>query len=203
MEVLGHQAGWLALQSGMAVCADTVLIPEIPNDLQKVAAKLREKEKSGRMPSLIVVAEGARPKNGAEPYNSADLESSHALRKSLSPLSDPRFGEGSRVIEHSGVAAHGVALKLQQLTDRETFPLVLGQLVRGGAPTAVDRQLGLGYGAGAVRALHDGKSGVMVAFQPPDLKFVPLAEAINKVRTVPVDSEFVQIARSLGIALGD
>ena len=102
-----------------------------------------------------------------------------------------------------GAAAESVALKLQQLTDYETFPLVLGQLVRGGAPTAVDRQLGLGYGAGAVRALHDGKSGVMVAFQPPDLKFVPLAEAINKVRSVPADSEFIKIARSLGICLGD
>ncbi len=67
----------------------------------------------------------------------------------------------------------------------------------------MDRQLGLGYGAGAVRALTDDKSGVMVAFQPPDLIFVPLAEAINKVRTVPANSVFVQIARSLGIALGD
>jgi 6-phosphofructokinase len=203
VEVLGHQAGWLALQSGMAVCADAVLIPEIPYDLQKVAAKLREKEKSGRMPSLLVVAEGAGSKNGAEPYHPARLESSDALRKSLSPLSDPRFGQGSRVIEHSGLAAHAVALKVQQLTDLETFPLVLGQLTRGGTPTAVDRQLGLGYGAGAVRALHNGKFGVMVAFQPPDLQFVPLTEAINKVRTVPVDSEFLQIARSLGIALGD
>ena len=202
VEVLGHQAGWLALQSGVAVCADAVLIPEIPYDLRKVAAQLREKEKSGRKPSLVVVAEGARPKNGGEPSN-ASMPESHNLRKSLSPLSDPRFGEGARVIERSGLAAESVALKLQQLTDYETFPLVLGQLVRGGAPTAVDRQLGLGYGAGAVRALRDGKSGVMVAFQPPDLKFVPLAGAINKVRTVPADSEFIKIARSLGICLGD
>ena len=89
------------------------------------------------------------------------------------------------------------------MTDQETYPLVLGQLARGGTPTVVDRQLGLGYGAGAVRALKSGQSGVMVVFQPPDLKFVPMAEAINKVRTVPADSEFVQIARSLGISLGD
>jgi ATP-dependent phosphofructokinase / diphosphate-dependent phosphofructokinase len=182
-------------------CADAVLIPEIPYDLRKVAAQLCEMEKSGRKPSLVVVAEGASSKSGVE--LSGKSERSHALRKSLSPLSDPRFGEGARVIERSGLAAQGMALKLQQLTDHETFPLVLGQLIRGGAPTAVDRQLGLGYGAGAVRALHDGKSGVMVVFQPPDLKFVPLAEAINKVRTVPADSEFVKIARSLGICLGD
>ena len=107
------------------------------------------------------------------------------------------------MIERSGHVADRVALELQRLTDHETSPLVLGQLVRGGPPTAVDRQLGLGYGAAAVRALHDNHSGVMVSFQPPDLKFVPLAEAINKVRTVPADSVFMQVARSLGIALGD
>ena len=67
----------------------------------------------------------------------------------------------------------------------------------------MDRQLGLGYGAGAVRALQANQSGVMVAFQPPDLVFVPLTEAINKIRTVPADSMFMQIARSLGISLGE
>jgi 6-phosphofructokinase 1 len=84
-----------------------------------------------------------------------------------------------------------------------TYPLVLGQLAKGGTPTVVDRQLGLGYGAGAVRALNSNQSGVMVVFQPPDLNFVPIPEAINKVRTVPADSEFVKIARALGISLGD
>jgi 6-phosphofructokinase 1 len=84
----------------------------------------------------------------------------------------------------------------------ETYPMVLGPLVRGGPPTAVDRQLGLAYGAGAVEALNAGKNAMMVAFQPPDIKFVPLVEAINKVRTVPADSEFMQIAKSLGICLG-
>jgi 6-phosphofructokinase 1 len=96
-----------------------------------------------------------------------------------------------------------VALELQRLINHKTYPLVLGQLAKGGPATAVDRQLGLGYGAAAVRAIHENQTGVMVTFQPPDLKFVPLAEAINKVRTVPADSVFMRIARSLGIALGD
>ncbi len=95
-----------------------------------------------------------------------------------------------------------MATELQLLIAEETYPLVLGPWVRGGAPTAVDRQLGLAYGAGAVQALNAGKNGVMVAFVPPDIKFVPLAEAINKVRTVPADSEFMKIAQSLGICLG-
>ncbi len=203
VEVLGHQAGWLALQSGMAVCADVVLIPEIPYDLRKVAAYLRDNEKAGKPPSLVVVAEGAMPKGGVDAASADDAPHRRGLRKSLSPLSDPRYGEGSRVIERSGSVAESVALKLQRLTDRETFSLVLGQLVRGGTPTAVDRQLGLGYGAGAVRALSSGQSGVMIAWQPPDLKYIPLAKAINSVRTVPAGSELVEIARALGISLGD
>ena len=80
--------------------------------------------------------------------------------------------------------------------------LVIGPWVRGGTASAVDRQLGMAYGAEAVQALEAGKNGVMVAFVPPEIKFVPLAEAINKVRTVPAHSEFLKIASSLGIYCG-
>lgn len=199
VEVLGEHAGWLALQAGIAVCADAVLIPEIPYDLQKVAAKLREKLSAGWTSGLVVVAEGALPRGGEQ--SPAAAAAPDSLKASLSPGAT---GEGgSHVIERSGQAAQAVALKLQRLTDQMTYPLVLGPLLRGGPPTAVDRQLGLGYGAAAVRALHENQSGVMVAFQPPDLKFVPLAEAINKVRTVPANSVFIQSARSLGISLGE
>ncbi len=195
VEVLGEQAGWLALQAGIASRADAVLIPEIPCDLQLVASRLKDKIKASRPWGLVVVAEGAKfidsPKIEAQ---------TPSLKDSLSPLAT---GEASEhVIQRSGQAAETVANKLQLLIAEETFPLVLGPWVRGGAPTAVDRQLGLGYGAGAVRALRAGKNGVMVAFSAPDIKFVPLTEAINKVRTVPADSEFLQIARSLGICLG-
>lgn len=203
VEVPGHHAGWLALQAGMAVCADAILIPEIPYDLERAAQRLREHEASGRRVALVVVAEGAeavRPNDGPSGVTGAP---SSGRRASLSPLSDPLFGEGDRVIERAGRAAETVALDLQRLTDLEMVPFAIGQWVRGGSPTAVDRQLGVGYGAGAVRALDSGQAGVMVAFQPPDLKFVPLAEALNRIRTVPMESEFVQIARGLGISLGD
>jgi len=123
------------------------------------------------------------------------------MKAALSP--GATGNEGFHIIERSGQVAAEVALEIQRLTDQETYPLVLGQLAKGGTPTVVDRQLGLGYGAGAVRALNNNQSGVMVVFQPPDLKFVPMTEAINKVRTVPADSEFVQIARGMGISLGD
>jgi len=195
VEVLGEQAGWIALQAGIAVCADAVLIPEVPCDLRTVAARLKDKITPGRPYGLVVVAEGAT----LVEHSPAQAPPS-TLKASLSPLAT---GDASdHVIKRSGQAAETVARGLQLLIAEETFPLVLGPWVRGGVPTAVDRQLGLCYGAGAVRAMKAGKYGVMVAFQPPDIKFVPLTEAINKVRTVPADSEFIQIARSLGICLG-
>ncbi len=196
VEVLGTQAGWLALQAGMAVCANAILIPEIPYDLQKVATKLQDKARAGDTYGLVVVAEGAV---AADPSVAAESPLS-GLQAALSPLASD--DGGAHVIQRSGAAATTVALHLQRLIDQETYPLVVGPWVKGGLPTAVDRQLGLGYGAAAVGALNTGSTGVMVAFQPPDLTLVPLGQAINQVRTVPADSEFIQMARSLGICLG-
>ena len=199
VEVLGEHAGWLALQSGIAACADAVLIPEVPYDLREVAAGLKRKFAAGQAHGLVVVAEGA------EPSESGSLEPAVAVvdsfRASLAPGATGR--PGSHVIEQSGRVAESVALDLQRLTDMPAHPLVLGDLVRGGPPTAVDRQLGLAYGAGAVRAVVSGRDGVMVSFQPPDLTFVPLAEAINRTRTVPKDSLFMNVAHALGISLGE
>ena len=196
VEVLGEQAGWLALQAGIAACADAVLIPEIPGDLHTVAARLKDKMTNRRPYGLVVVAEGAKIAEDTQ----AELEPS-SLKASLSPLATAS-SSGEHVIQRSGQAGNTVATQLQLLIAEETFPLVLGPWARGGAPTAVDRQLGLAYGAAAVTAINAGKYGTMVAFVPPDINYVPLAEAINKVRTVPADSEFIQIARSLGICLG-
>ena len=195
VEVLGEQAGWLALQAGIAVCADAVLIPEIPCDLKMVAARLKEKISPRRPYGLVVVAQGVKFINKTQKE-----ESKSSLKPSLSPLAT---GEASEyVIQQSGQAAQTAATDLQLLIAEETYPLVIGPWVRGGTPTAVDRQLGMAYGVGALKALKIGQYGTMVAFVPPEIKFVPLTDAINKVRTIPLDSEFIRIARSLGICLG-
>ena len=199
VEALGEHAGWLALQAGIAVCADAVLIPEIPYDLQPIAARLKKKIGTGQTHGLVVVAEGATPREERELQPVAVATDS--FKASLSPGATGRAR--SHVIERSGLAAKSVALELQRLTNQPAYSLVLGELVKGGPPTAVDRQLGLAYGAGAVRAVETSRSGVMVSFQPPELTFVPLAEAINKTRTVPVDSVFMNVARALGISLGE
>jgi 6-phosphofructokinase 1 len=199
VEVLGAHAGWLALQAGIAACADAVLIPEVPCSLDAVAAHLRQRMMSGRPYGVVVVAEGFRLLDASRA--GTETQAVNPLKASLAPLATG-MGSSGHVIRRSGQAAAEVASGLQLSIAEEAFPLVLGPWTRGGTPTAVDRQLGLAYGAGAVRALRAGEDGVMVAFVPPDIRFVPLAEAINRVRTVPDDSEFIQIALSLGICLG-
>ncbi len=198
VEVPGQHAGWLALQSGMAALADAILLPEIPYDLAKLAQALLGHQKVRRSSSLVVVADGARP------AASVDAPSSQGgLGSSLTPNADPEFGEGEHVIEGTGAASKCLALGLQRLTDRDVLPLALGHLVRGGMPTVVDRQLGLAYGAGAIRALHAGAEGAMITFELPEIKTVPLVETLGRIRTVPAASEIMQTARALGIAFGD
>ena len=196
VEVQGEVAGWIALQAGIAVAADAVLIPEVPVDLKDVADHLKKKMSGKKSWGLVVVAQGAKIINQKKKE-----EKVSTLKASLSPLATGD-SNSEYVIQKSGQAAQAVAEGLQLRIAEETFPMVIGPWVRGGAPSAVDRQLGVAYGAGAIQALKAGSNGVMVSFVPPDVKFVPLAEAINKVRTLPAESMFFQVADSLDIYVG-
>lgn len=199
VEVPGQHSGWLALQSGLAALANAILIPEIPYDVSRLAAQLAAQAKAGNRPALIVVAQGAMP--AASPQRAEPDPG--GLRASLAPNADAGLGEGEHVIDRSGAAANAVAAEVQRLTSMDTLPFSLGHLVRGGAPTAVDRQLGLAYGARAVRALQEGHNGMMVVFEPPRMWLTPLQEMLRQVRTVQVTSEVMQAARDLGISFGE
>jgi 6-phosphofructokinase 1 len=210
VEVIGAQAGWLALQAGIAVSADAVLLPEIQCNLNMLAQRLEERISSRRPYGLVIVAEGVklRKKPLQEEItspNKAVLTPKHRAALSLKASLPPQaLGEASvQVIIPSDKAAETVANELRLLLAMEPYPLVVGPWARGGDLTAVDLQLGMAYGAGAIQALKSSKNGVMVSFVPPQIKYVPLAEAIDKVRTVPADCEFVKIAESLGIYLGN
>jgi 6-phosphofructokinase 1 len=196
VEVMGKHAGWLALQSGIAAGADAILIPEIPMDLKKLADKLKERISLSRPYGLVVVAQGAKVIRETK-----KKEHISKLKATLSPLATDETSS-QYVIQSSGKVADMVATELQLLIAEETYPLVLDDWARGGYPTAVDRQLGMAYGAGAVQALKEDKNGVMVSFVPPEIRFIPLAESINKIRTVQAESEFLKIADSLGIYVG-
>jgi 6-phosphofructokinase 1 len=102
-----------------------------------------------------------------------------------------------------GGAGASVASELGRLTGKEARHVVLGHLLRGGTPTTFDRLISLRFGAAAVRALAAGKSGVMVALDPPTVRYVPLAKATRRMKSVPLDSDTVVTARELGISFGD
>jgi 6-phosphofructokinase 1 len=128
-----------------------------------------------------VVAEGAKPKGG-----------------SLSVISR-EIGCAERL---GGVGEH-VAKEIQEITGKETRCVVLGHLLRGGSPTTFDRYISLRFGAAAVRALDEGQNGIMVALDPPTVRYVPLAKATNRMKTVPIDCDSILTARDLGISFGD
>lgn len=183
VEVMGRYAGWIALHAGIAGRADAILIPEIPYDINKVAAHVtRRFAARARQYSIVVVAEGARPSGG-------DLtikESAHADH-----------------VERLGGVGEVVAAQLRETTAKETRAVVLGHLLRGGQPTSLDRSLGLIFGAAAVRGLAEGLDGVMVAINPPRIDFVPLDVATAKLKLVPVDGYAVTTARTLDVSFGD
>ena len=192
VEVIGEQAGWLALQAGIAMSADAVLIPEIPHNLNMLARRLDDKISPRRPYGLVIVA------NGVKLFKHS-LAEKHTPSREDSLL--PQATE--QIVIPFEKTAETLARELQLLTDKETYPLVIGPWARAGSPTALDLQLGMAYGAGAIHALKASKNGVMVAFAPAEIKYVPLAEVIEKVRIVSADSEFLDIAGSLGIYFGN
>jgi 6-phosphofructokinase 1 len=113
-----------------------------------------------------------------------------------------RSREAGRADRLGGIGEQ-VARELQEQTGQETRAVVLGHLLRGGSPTAIDRGLGLMFGAAAVRGLAEGKAGVMVALNPPHINYVPLKQAIERMKCVPLDGNGVVTARALGICFGE
>jgi 6-phosphofructokinase 1 len=145
-----------------------------------VAAVVRERERTGRLYTIIVVAEGAKEAGGK-----------------VSVL-----GKAVGQAEKLGGIGDKVARQLEELTGREARTVVLGHLLRGGSPTAFDRLVALRFGAAAVRALDEGASSIMVSLDPPNVRYEPLAAAIARMKTVPLDCDTVVSAKDLGISFG-
>jgi 6-phosphofructokinase 1 len=180
VELMGRNAGWIALHAGLAGTADVILIPEIPYDLDAVCEKIETRYGEGRRFAIVVVAEGAFPVGG-----------------------QPLFKQTRDGQRRLGGMAEVVAREINERTGRETRELVLGHLQRGGGPNAYDRLLALRFGAAAVRLVQQGAFGTMVALDPPDVLAVPLGDAIAQMKTVPVDGDEVRTARAMGICMGD
>jgi 6-phosphofructokinase 1 len=181
VEVMGRYAGWIALNSGVSGSADVILIPEIAYDIRKVVDKIRQRDEQGSRFTLVMVAEGAKPVGGAV----SAVE--HAAGRA----------------ERLGGIGEKVAAEIQAICGKETRLVVLGHLLRGGSPTAFDRLIALRLGAAAVRALEDGASGVMVALQAQQIRYIPIPEALGQMKYVPVDCDTIQTARDIGLSFGD
>ena len=180
VEVMGRHAGWIALHGGIAGGADIILIPEIPFDYSKIAAAIKERDARGNLGSLVVVAEGARSKNGQQ------------VKREM---------EGGEF--RLGGIGEIVAQEIAKRTGKQTRCCILGHLQRGGAPTTLDRILGTRFGVKAVQLANEGHFGSMVSYQNYQVRHVPIADAVNRLRLVPPNGEMVQTARDVEISFGD
>jgi ATP-dependent phosphofructokinase / diphosphate-dependent phosphofructokinase len=180
VEVMGRDAGWIALYSGIAGGADVILIPERPFDVDKVADSIRQRHERGLYFSIIVVAEGAKF-SSTEPGQGAPV---------LQDMGKDEFGH----VKLGGIA-NILAREIEKRTGYETRAVVLGHIQRGGSPSAFDRVLATRYGLGAIDMVHRGEFGCMAALRSNKIVSIPLLEAISRNRVV--DSEMIQIVDGL------
>jgi 6-phosphofructokinase 1 len=180
LEVMGRDAGHIALNAGIAGGADIILIPEIPYTLEKVCDKIRDRQSKGKNFSIVIVSEAVCTLEG-NPVKNMD-----------------RFGE----CRLGGIGQY-LAEQISISSGAETRVTVLGHVQRGGIPSSLDRLLGTAFGVAAVDLIADGKYDQVVTWQNREVVSVPIAEAIGQYRAVDPHDTLVKTARGLGICLGD
>lgn len=179
VEVMGRDAGWIAMYSGIAGGADVILIPERPFDVNQVADSLRQRHERGRYFSIVVVAEGAKFSSETSPGAPVSQD-----------MGKDEFGHAKL-----GGIANTLAREIEARTGYETRAVVLGHIQRGGSPSAFDRVLATRYGLGAIDMVHRGEFGCMAALHSNKIVSIPLKEAIARNRTV--DDEMIEMVGGL------
>jgi 6-phosphofructokinase 1 len=182
VEVMGRDAGWIALESGIAGSADVILIPEIPYQVQSICNAISKRRERGRSFSIVVVAEGASPVDG---------------QKIVQQSAAQNLG-----VERLGGIGHDVARQIGSCLDMDTRVVTLGHLQRGGSPDAYDRILASRFGVRAVELIEQQQYGRMVALLGSQVGDVVIANAISQLNLVDPDGELVKTAESLGVELG-
>ena len=173
VEVMGRHAGWIAVHSGIAGGADVVLVPEVPFDIAEVCARIEHRHRHGANFSIVVVAEGALPKEGTLTVQSGEEDA----------FGHVRLGGISNVVKE----------EIERRTGFETRVTILGHVLRGGTPTAYDRVLATRFGIAAIDAVHDNDFGKMVALRCGSIVRVPLADATGELKLV--DPELYDVAK--------
>jgi len=182
VEIMGHNAGWLALGAGVAGGADVILIPEIPYNADRVAEAVLNRSRQGKRFSIVAVAEGALTPEEVESGAKSDDDESEGLRPAVSVR---------------------LAQEIQQRSGLETRVTALGHLQRGGTPTPADRLLATRIGTRCVELIAEGERNVMVAVKGDRCKPVPLSKVAGELKRVPPDHPWIQSARLVGTCFGD
>jgi len=208
VEVMGHNAGWLALGAGIAGGADVILIPEIPYDIEAVAEAIRQRARRGSSFSIVAVSEGAMPTDQAKALREAEdaLTQARKLKKAVRSRAKAIKDSQARIDKittHLGKGTLALSEELERQTNLETRVTILGHVQRGGTPSAADRLLATRLGASCARAIDDGEFGVMIAARGDETKAVPLGEVVGLRKTVPPDHSWIRTARKIGVSLGD
>lgn len=200
VEIMGHNAGWLALGAGVSGGADVILIPEIPYDTHNIAEAILERSRSGKHFSIVAVSEGAMSKKDRKREQELidekqDAKDKKEKRKVKKVLEEFYSHQSNRTIR--------LSRDLEQLTGLESRVTILGYVQRGGIPSARDRLLGSMIGGSTAALIAEGISGVMVSVKGQTTKPVKLETVVNKRRIVPADHLWVKTARRVGTCLGD
>ena len=183
VELMGHKVGWLTLYAGLAGGADVILLPEIPYNIDSVAAEIEQREKMGKNFSILAVAEGA-----------LSVEESKMKKK--------EFKAARAAMPYPSIS-YRIAEELGKKTDQEIRVTVPGHFQRGGSPCPTDRVLSTRFGTTAARLIKEKKYGYMVALQKEQIVPVPLGEVAGKLKVVTEESGVVRSAREMGICFGD
>lgn len=200
IEVMGHRAGWIALGAGLAGGADIILIPEIPYDIKKCAKAIIKRKKSGKMFSIVVVAEGAMSKSQHK------ILSELAAKKEKSVSKSEKIKAKQKLVEfHKEHLSHTLVItrQLEELTKMESRLTILGHLQRGGTPSAYDRIIATRIGTAATQFVSAGKYGVLVGLKEERAFPIPIEEIVGKINFVPQNHPWIISAKETGIFLGD
>ena len=197
IELMGHNAGWLALTAGLAGGADIILIPEIPYDIDSICQHLTERRRRGKWFSIVAVAEGARPKPGEKKQDDDNGKKKKKEKQKKKKVSH------NRADESDGRVSIGVAHAISERLGMDTRVTVLGHLQRGGIPTPFDRVLATRFGTYAAEMLSDGRYNQMVCLQGAEVTSVPLESIAGRTKLVPLDHPLIRSARRVGTNFGD
>lgn len=203
VEIMGHNAGWLALGSGIAGGADVILIPEIPYNLDSAANAIKKRQQHGTNFSIVAVAEGALSLEDSATLlqlkekkviakEKGDTKVQKKAAEALKEFNKHRAGNTLRLTE-----------ELERKTGLESRLTILGHYQRGGTPSAADRLLATRLGSACVDCISQNKSGIMIAVDGNSTKCVPLADVVGKKKLVPADHPWIQAARNVNTCLGD